>query len=72
MLIRNATLLLEGKAARKDILIQCGKIKSMGHFRGKGIDATGLFALPGIIDAHVHLREPGATQKEDFRTGTRA
>jgi len=28
--------------------------------------------LPGLIDAHVHLREPGATQKEDFETGTRA
>lgn len=28
--------------------------------------------LPGLIDVHVHLREPGATQKEDFRSGTRA
>jgi dihydroorotase-like cyclic amidohydrolase len=28
--------------------------------------------FPGLIDIHVHLREPGATQKEDFRTGTRA
>lgn len=72
MLIRNARLILGGKAVQKDILIQGGKIKSIGKFRGKGIDATGLFALPGLIDAHVHLREPGATHKEDFRTGTRA
>src|SRR3954469_24872898 len=28
--------------------------------------------LPGLIDPHVHLRDPGATQKEDFQTGTRA
>ena len=28
--------------------------------------------LPGLVDPHVHLREPGATHKEDFETGTRA
>lgn len=31
-----------------------------------------IIRLPGLVDAHVHLREPGATQKEDFETGTRA
>lgn len=31
-----------------------------------------LLRLPGLVDPHVHLREPGATQKEDFETGTRA
>mgnify|MGYP001619878529 CR=1 FL=1 len=31
-----------------------------------------LTRLPGLIDVHVHLRDPGATQKEDFRTGSRA
>ena len=31
-----------------------------------------IIKLPGLIDAHVHLREPGATQKEDFETGTKA
>lgn len=34
------------------------------------IDAKGLLVLPGLIDAHVHLRDPGATHKEDFFTGT--
>lgn len=33
---------------------------------------TNLVKLPGLIDPHVHLREPGATQKEDFETGTKA
>ncbi|MBI2593041.1 amidohydrolase family protein [Candidatus Daviesbacteria bacterium] len=33
---------------------------------------TKLIKLPGLIDTHVHLREPGATQKEDFETGTKA
>lgn len=36
------------------------------------IDASGLFILPGLVDAHVHLREPGLTHKEDFETGTKA
>lgn len=36
------------------------------------IDATGLVVLPGVIDAHVHMRDPGTTYKEDFRTGTAA
>ncbi|MBU1031542.1 amidohydrolase family protein [Patescibacteria group bacterium] len=31
-----------------------------------------LIRLPGLIDPHVHLREPGATQKEDFGTGTKS
>jgi dihydroorotase len=36
------------------------------------IDASGLFVLPGVIDVHVHMRDPGSTYKEDFRTGTAA
>lgn len=31
-----------------------------------------LYRLPGLIDAHVHLRDPGGTHKEDFLTGTQA
>ena len=36
------------------------------------VDADGAYVLPGAVDAHVHLREPGATQKEDWRTGSRS
>lgn len=36
------------------------------------IDAGGLVALPGLVDMHVHLREPGQTHKETLRTGTQA
>mgnify|MGYP005842139061 CR=1 FL=1 len=38
----------------------------------KTIDAKGKYVLPGIIDWHTHIREPGFTHKEDFETGTRA
>lgn len=36
------------------------------------VSATGLYILPGLIDVHVHLREPGLEHKEDFATGTEA
>ncbi len=36
------------------------------------IDATGMVVVPGLIDAHVHLREPGRSDKEDFASGSRA
>ena len=36
------------------------------------VDASGKYVLPGIIDGHVHFREPGATYKEDFESGSRA
>jgi dihydroorotase len=36
------------------------------------IDASGLIVLPGVIDVHVHMRDPGATYKEDFLSGTSA
>jgi hypothetical protein len=36
------------------------------------IDATGLHLLPGLIDAHVHFRDPGVTHQEDFSTGSTA
>jgi len=40
--------------------------------RAKKIDAHGLVACPGLVDIHVHLREPGQTHKETIATGTRA
>jgi dihydroorotase len=40
--------------------------------RARQIDAQGLVACPGLVDLHVHFREPGQTQKETIATGTRA
>ncbi|MFA5412305.1 MAG: dihydroorotase [Candidatus Micrarchaeia archaeon] len=72
MLVKNAKFFLDGKIVEKDILIDGERIKSLGHFQGSGPDASGFLILPGLIDPHVHLRDPGATHKEDFHSGTRA
>ena len=60
----------------RDILVEDGKIAAIReHIAARDaevIDAAGLVATPGLIDMHVHLREPGQEAKEDFASGTRA
>ena len=57
------------------ICIEDGKIRSFKKIaprRAEIMNMKGSVILPGLIDAHVHLRDPGLTYKEDFRTGTSA
>ncbi len=71
--IKNAHILLNGKLEKKNILIDDGKITAINNSSGgETLDATGRIILPGLIDIHVHLREPGMTQKEDVKSGTQA
>ena len=59
-----------------DILVENGKIvKIAPRIDVEGvqvIDATGLVVAPGLVDIHVHFREPGQTHKEDIHTGALA
>lgn len=59
-----------------DIVIRDGKIAEVGQGLSieKGVerDLTGKIVTPGLVDMHVHLREPGQEQKEDIASGTRA
>ncbi|MDX8388418.1 MAG: dihydroorotase [Ghiorsea sp.] len=58
-----------------DVWIQDGKVEGVGAFKGAAtqtIDATGLVVCPGLIDMHVHLREPGEEWKEDIESGSQA
>ncbi|SCM79924.1 Dihydroorotase [uncultured Sporomusa sp.] len=59
-----------------DIVIEQGKIAAIGQNLtadgGRVIEAAGLIVAPGLIDMHVHLREPGLEAKEDIASGTRA
>jgi dihydroorotase len=78
-LIKNATIVNEGKTFRGDLLIKDEYISAIGSpglvkspARTKSIDAAGLFLIPGVIDDQVHFREPGLTYKGDIFSETRA
>lgn len=72
-LIKNASIL---GADTADILIEDGSISQIGENiksnNAETIDASGLVALPGLVDLHTHLREPGHEDAETVETGTRA
>ena len=72
-LIRNASL---ADGTRTDLLLADGRIQDIGtalsHAGATVIDADGLLALPGLVDLHTHLREPGYEQSETILTGSQA
>lgn len=59
-------ILLDGKKIR-----QIGKVDDVSGIE-QVIDASGMIAAPGLIDVHVHFRDPGFTYKEDLQTGSAA
>lgn len=79
ILIKNGRVIDPAKGTDDvmDMVIDGGKIKAMGHYPENGeyetvIDASGLTVGPGLIDVHVHFRDPGLTYKEDIGTGAAA
>ena len=77
LVIKNAKLVLPDGIVEGGIVIEGGRIKEIK--KGSGLpdsddilDAKGNHVLPGLIDAHVHFREPGASSKEDWKTGSSA
>ena len=77
--IKNATLVNEGETFRASVFVKDGKIdriikgeEPFGCGSETVIDAKGKYLLPGLIDEHVHFREPGLTQKADLYTESRA
>lgn len=76
MIIKNGKVVLKNTVEEKDILIKDGKIvkiaDSISETGEQVIDATGLHIFPGLIDMHVHLRDPGYEYKEDIESGTKA
>ena len=78
LLIRNGRVVhpVTGTVELQDILAEDGKISLMERgIAGEAdrvIDAAGLMVAPGLVDMHVHLRDPGLTYKEDILTGCAA
>lgn len=81
ILIRNASIINEGKTRVGSLLINDDKIAAiyytaipehLNHMHVTQIDATGLYLIPGVIDDQVHFREPGLTHKADIASESRA
>ncbi len=75
-LIKNISIVNEGKIIVTDLLIDNGLIQKIGgqhdEPNAKLIDGTGKYLFPGIIDGQVHFREPGLTHKGDLYTESKA
>ena len=75
LLIEGGHVLVEGRLLRENVFIDKGKIQQITPQRPNAdqeINAKGKIVLPGLIDCHVHCREPGLTHKEDFYTASMA
>ncbi len=75
LMIRNGNLVQpQGETGQLDILVEDGRIAQIGKNLSaddvEEIDASGLTVVPGFIDIHAHLREPGQEYKEDIQSGT--
>lgn len=77
-LIKNASVVNEGATFKADVLLDDGFISSISRSCNLSaedasvIDAEGKYLIPGLIDEHVHFREPGLTAKADIATESRA
>lgn len=79
MLLKNCRVLYHGEEDIKDILVEKGKIVKIYRCSeveeldiDEIVDMDGNWVLPGVIDVHTHMRDPGLSYKEDFETGSKA
>ena len=75
LVIQNGTVVSPESAFKASVAVKDGSILAVGAAKSmpaarETLDATGLHVLPGAIDDHVHFRDPGYPQKEDFASGT--
>lgn len=77
LVVENVKMLQDGRLVGGSIGIENGKIAWIGRRPagvrgGRRIRGKGLFVMPGVVDGHAHIYDPAFTNREDFRTGTRA
>jgi dihydroorotase len=75
LILKGGTVVNHDGEGLRDIGIRGGHFAAIGDLArasaGEVIDCRGLHLLPGVIDSHVHFREPGLTHKEDLESGSR-
>lgn len=78
LLIKNGLVILDSGEVETDVAVKDGKIVAIGNELGEAnetIDAKGLIVSPGMVDAHVHITDPGGSYRDDWEgylTGTKA
>ena len=76
MIIRNGQVVLRSTVEKKDLRLEDGKIVEIADYiapdGSEELDVSGKHVFPGLIDMHVHLREPGFEKKEDIESGSKA
>ena len=74
--LKGGTVVNQDGVGVRDVAVRDGRIAAVGAIdagsAGEVVDCRGLTVLPGVIDSHVHFREPGLTHKEDLESGSRA
>ena len=75
LILKGGTLVNHDGEGARDLGIRGGRFAAIGDLSraaaGEVIDCKGLHLLPGVIDSHVHFREPGLTHKEELESGSR-
>src|SRR5471030_171736 len=75
LILKGGTVVNQDGEGARDLGIRAGKFAGVGDLSraaaAEVIDCRGLHLLPGVIDSHVHFREPGLTHKEDLESGSR-
>ena len=75
LILKGGTVVNQDGEGVRDLAIRAGKFAGVGDLSraatAEVIDCRGLHLLPGVIDSHVHFREPGLTHKEDMESGSR-
>jgi dihydroorotase len=75
LILKGGTVVNHDGVGARDIGISAGRFAAIGDLTrasaGEVVDCRGLHVLPGVVDSHVHFREPGLTHKEDLETGSR-
>ena len=75
LVVRGGTVFTDVGRVAAHVYVADGRIAEIStamHPAARVVEADGLFVLPGMVDTHVHLMDPGSTEREDFPTGTAA
>ena len=73
MILRGGYVVTESGVEKLDVEIVDGIIKRIGRdLDGEGVELGGKYIVPGFVDLHTHLREPGLEHKEDLVSGSKA